>query len=130
MFVELMPLLAGRTVMITVARENDKMLRVNVIPKKARDDENPALTTPLSYTGTPEELDAELGKHLASYGESHTQLGTPSPRRKLRWKQRPKLPRRKPGRRLPSGVRKEQRSQLPVVTLSRWRQGRLRGSRQ
>jgi PRTRC genetic system protein E len=42
---------------------------VNVIPKKARDDENPALTTPLSYTGTPEELDAELGKHLASYVE-------------------------------------------------------------
>ena len=32
MFVELMPLLAGRTVMITVAREDDKTLRVNVIP--------------------------------------------------------------------------------------------------
>ena len=76
MFVELMPLLAGRTVMITVARENDHALRVNVIPKKARDDENPALTTPLSYTGTPEELDAELGKHLASYVGCHTQLGS------------------------------------------------------
>jgi len=76
MFVELMPLLSGRTVMITVARENDKMLRVNVIPKKLREDENPALTTPLSYTGTPEELDAELGKHLASYVECHTQLGS------------------------------------------------------
>ena len=76
MFVELMPLLSGRTVMITVARENDKMLRVNVIPKKLREDENPALTTPLSYTGTSEELDAELGKHLASYVECHTQLGS------------------------------------------------------
>jgi hypothetical protein len=31
MFVELMPLIAGRTVVITVARENDKSLRVNVI---------------------------------------------------------------------------------------------------
>jgi len=31
-FVELMPLLAGRTVMITVAREDEKTLRVNVIP--------------------------------------------------------------------------------------------------
>lgn len=31
MFVELMPMLAGRTVMITVAREDDKTLRVNVI---------------------------------------------------------------------------------------------------
>jgi septal ring factor EnvC (AmiA/AmiB activator) len=30
----------------------------------------------LSYTGTPEELDAELGKHLASYVECHTQLGS------------------------------------------------------
>ena len=46
MFVELMPMLAGRTVMITVAREDDKTLRVNVIPKKVKDDENPALTTP------------------------------------------------------------------------------------
>src|SRR5437870_8147317 len=48
----------------------------NVIPKKLKDDESPALTTPLSYTGTPEELDAELGKHLASYVECHTQLGS------------------------------------------------------
>src|SRR5579864_4607390 len=71
-----MPMLAGRTVMITVAREDDKTLRVNVIPKKVKDDENPALTTPLSYTGTPEELDTELGKHLAGYVECHTQLGS------------------------------------------------------
>jgi PRTRC genetic system protein E len=76
MFVELMPLLAGRTVVITVARENDKTVRVNVIPKKVKEDDNPALSTPLSYTGTPEELDAELGKHLVSYVECHTQLGS------------------------------------------------------
>ena len=72
MFVELMPLLAGRTVMITVAREDEKTVRVCVIPKKVKEDDHPALTTPLSYTGTPEELDAELGKHLASYVECHT----------------------------------------------------------
>jgi hypothetical protein len=30
-FIEVMPLLAGRTLLITVARENDKTLRVNVI---------------------------------------------------------------------------------------------------
>ena len=52
MFVELMPMLAGRTVLITVARENDKTVRVCVIPKKVKEDDNPALTTPLSYTGT------------------------------------------------------------------------------
>jgi PRTRC genetic system protein E len=62
--------------MITVAREDEKTLRVNVIPKRVKEDENPALSTPLSYTGTPEELDAELGKHLASYVECHAQLGS------------------------------------------------------
>jgi PRTRC genetic system protein E len=75
-FVELMPLLAGRMVLITVAREDEKVVRVNCIPKRMNEDENPVLTTPLSYTGTPEELDAELGKHLASYVECHTQLGS------------------------------------------------------
>jgi PRTRC genetic system protein E len=76
MFVELMPVLAGRTVMITATRENERTVRVCVIPKKVKEDDHPALTTPLSYTGTPEELDAELGKHLASYVECHTQLGS------------------------------------------------------
>jgi PRTRC genetic system protein E len=75
-FVELMPLLAGRTVLIAVAREDENTLRLHIIPKKMKDDENPALPTPPSYTGTPEELDAEMGKHLASYVECHTQLGS------------------------------------------------------
>jgi len=74
-FVELMLLLAGRTVLITVAKVDDKTLRVNVIPR-AKADENPALTTPLTYTGSPEELDAELGKHLAGYVEVHHQAGS------------------------------------------------------
>ena len=76
MFVELMPLLADRTVMITVAREGEKTMRVNVLPTKSGDGENPALTTPLSYTGTPEELDAELGRELAGYVECHRALGS------------------------------------------------------
>ena len=76
MFVELMPLLAGRTVMITVARVDDRTLRVNVIPTKTSENENAALTTPLSYTGTPEELDGELGKQVAGYVETHQQLGS------------------------------------------------------
>jgi PRTRC genetic system protein E len=76
-FVELMPLLSGRTVMITVAREDERTLRVNVIPTtKSGSTENPALATPLSYTGSPDELDAELGKHLASYVECHQMLGS------------------------------------------------------
>lgn len=75
MFVELMPMLKERTLLITVARLEEK-LKVNVIPTKAKEGEDQALTTPLSYTGSPEELDAELGKHLASYVDSHIQLGT------------------------------------------------------
>jgi PRTRC genetic system protein E len=75
MFVELMPLLAGRTVLITVAKVDDKTLRVNVIPH-AKADDNPALSTPLTYTGPPEELDAELGKHLAGYVQTHQQTAS------------------------------------------------------
>jgi PRTRC genetic system protein E len=70
-----MPLLAGRTVLITVAKLDDNTLRVNVIPR-AKADENPALTTPLTYTGSPEELDAELGKHLAGYVQTYQQTGS------------------------------------------------------
>jgi PRTRC genetic system protein E len=75
MFVELMPLLAGRTVLITVAKVDDKTLRVNVIPHGKADD-NPALSTPLTCTGSPEELDAELGEHLAGYVQTHTQTAS------------------------------------------------------
>jgi len=75
MFIELMPLLASRTVLITVAKVDDHTLRVNVIPH-AKADENPALSTPLTYTGPPEELDAELGKHLAGYVQTHQQTAS------------------------------------------------------
>jgi PRTRC genetic system protein E len=70
LFVELMPLLKQRTLLITVARIDEK-LKVNVIPAKAKEGEDEALTTPLSYTGSPEELDREFGQHLASYVDSH-----------------------------------------------------------
>jgi PRTRC genetic system protein E len=73
-FVELMPLLKERTLLITVARLDEK-LKVNVIPARVKESEDQALTTPLSFTGSAEELDAELGKHLASYVDSHMQLG-------------------------------------------------------
>lgn len=75
MFVELMDLLKARTLLITVARIGDKV-KLNVIPAKTREGEDPALTTPLSYTASPEELDTELGKHLASYVDAHFSLGS------------------------------------------------------
>jgi PRTRC genetic system protein E len=74
-FVELMPLLKERTLLITVARLEEK-LKVNVIPAKVREDEDHVLATPLSYTGSPEELDAEFGKQLASYVDSYLTLGS------------------------------------------------------
>ena len=75
MFVELMPLLKDRTLLITVARVEEK-LKVNVIPAKVKEGEDHALTTPLSFTGSAEELDSELGRHLASYVDSHLALGS------------------------------------------------------
>jgi PRTRC genetic system protein E len=75
-FVELMPVLAGRTVMITIARIDEERIRVNIVPTKVGEDENTALSTPVSLTGSPAELDAELGKHLVAYADSHRQLRT------------------------------------------------------
>jgi PRTRC genetic system protein E len=72
-FVELVPLLKDRTVLITVASIDGK-LKVNLIPTKAKEGEQEALTTPLTFTGSAEELDAELGGHLASFVHSHVEL--------------------------------------------------------
>ena len=76
MFTELMPLLAERTVLITVARESDTTIRVNVCPKRSSEGENAALSTPLSFVGTPEELDRDFARELAGYVDTHRQLGS------------------------------------------------------
>lgn len=73
MFVELVPLLKLRTLLITVAIVDEK-LKVNVIPAKAKEGEDQALTSPLCFTGSAEELDAELGKQLVGYVEAHLGL--------------------------------------------------------
>ena len=49
-FVELMPLLKDRTLLLTIARVGEKV-KVNVIPAKAREGEDQALTTPLKLHG-------------------------------------------------------------------------------
>lgn len=74
MFVELMSLLGERTVMITVARLNQHSIRVNVIPSRQKEDEEAALAIPLSFSGTPEELDAEIAKSLVPYVEENLRL--------------------------------------------------------
>lgn len=76
MFTELMPLLAERTVLITIARESDSAIHATVVPKRIKESDNPALSTPLMVTGTPEELDRELPRALAEYVETHQRLST------------------------------------------------------
>jgi PRTRC genetic system protein E len=74
MFKELAPVLRHRAVLMTITSTEDDQIRVNVVPKKLKDDENKALTTPLTVTGAAEELDAELGQTLVDFVGSHLQL--------------------------------------------------------
>jgi PRTRC genetic system protein E len=74
MFKELAPLLRQRSLLLTVTHIGEDQFRVNVIPKKKQDSENDALTTPVSVTGTPEELDAELPQTLTAFVASHLEL--------------------------------------------------------
>ena len=74
MFKELAPYLRQRAVLLTVTRLEEDQIRVNVIPKKLKDGENAALTTPLSVTGTAEELDRDLPSTLVNFVSSHLQL--------------------------------------------------------
>ena len=74
MFAELMPLLASRMVCIMASRIDDATIRVIVLPKLTKEGENPALATPLCFTGTPQELDVEFSGQLATYVCSHVAL--------------------------------------------------------
>ena len=74
MFKELAPLVRHRAVLFTVSHVEDDQFRVNVIPKKIADGENNALTTPVSVTGTVEDLDKELPDTLLHFVSSHLEL--------------------------------------------------------
>lgn len=76
MFTELMPLLTGRTVLITVARESENIIRATVVPRRSSESENGALSTPLSFVGTPDELDRDFARELAAYVDAHQRLGS------------------------------------------------------
>jgi PRTRC genetic system protein E len=77
LFGQLAPLLAHRAVLITVSKLDDgEMLQVNICPRQLKDGENQALTTPLSVTGTPSELDAELVTQITGFVASHVGLNT------------------------------------------------------
>src|ERR1700761_7960263 len=74
MFQQLVPLLRQRSVLFTVTLLEADQVRFNVMPKKLADSENTALTTPMSFTGTAEELDSQLPSALVSYVASHLDL--------------------------------------------------------
>jgi PRTRC genetic system protein E len=74
MFTELLPLLKDRTLMLIIAGISDKTLRVNVIPQRKSGKENDAaenaFTSPLTITGTAEELDREFAQQIGGYRAS------------------------------------------------------------
>ncbi|HLH36423.1 MAG TPA: PRTRC system protein E [Alloacidobacterium sp.] len=74
MFKELAPLLRQRAVLLTLTHLEDEQIRVNVIPQKIKDGENAALTTPLTVTGTSEELDRDLPPTLVNFVGAHLGL--------------------------------------------------------
>ena len=74
MFKELLPVLRDRAVLLTVTLVDTDQIRVNIVPKKIKDGDNDALTTPLSVTGTAGELDAELSTTIVSFVGSHLQM--------------------------------------------------------
>jgi len=96
-FVELMPLLKDRKLLLTIARVGEKV-KVNVIPAKAKEGEDQALTTPLTYTASPEELDAELAKTLPAMLTPMSRSAAPWPKQRLRWTRQRRPHVKKPNR--------------------------------
>jgi PRTRC genetic system protein E len=76
MFTELMPLLRQRRLLLTVSLVEGDTIRATVVPQKASDTEDNALTTPLAITGTAEELDRDLPQQLVEFTGAHLQLQT------------------------------------------------------
>jgi PRTRC genetic system protein E len=74
MFQQLVPLLRQRSVVLIVTSLEEDQIRVNVLPKRLADGENAALTTPMSFTGTAAELDAQLPDAIVSFVASHLEL--------------------------------------------------------
>lgn len=95
MFQEVHSLLKKRSFTITIAALNGEQIRVNIIPHSRPEDSKAneqikyshkdevaeipeaavkALTTPISLTGTAEEIDAKLPEVLVQFVESHSQL--------------------------------------------------------
>jgi PRTRC genetic system protein E len=74
-----MPLLAQRILLLTLSRVSDEKISVNIIPKPLRSDQSDdhgVLSTALSLTGTPKELDEQLPRQLVEFVEAHLGLSS------------------------------------------------------
>ncbi len=76
MFTELIPLLRRRRLLLTISLVEGDTIRATVVPQKASDTEDHALSTPLAITGTAEELDRDLPQQLVEFTGAHLQLQT------------------------------------------------------
>jgi len=74
MFKELAPYLRQRAVLLTVTHLENEQIRVNIVPQKLKDGENAALTTPLTVTGSAEELDQALPATVINFVAAHLEL--------------------------------------------------------
>jgi PRTRC genetic system protein E len=113
MFKELAPLLRHRAVLFTVSYVEDDRFRVNVIPKKITDGENDALTTPVSVTGTIEDLDKELPQTLLHFVSSHLELKNSLERAKAEMEEASKVAKAEARKKLGSQTTKKDPAELP-----------------
>ena len=74
MFKELAPYLRQRAVLLTVTHLEEEQIRVNIVPQKLKEGENAALTTPLTITGTAEDLDRDLPATVVNFVAAHLEL--------------------------------------------------------
>lgn len=113
MFKELAPLLRHRAVLFTVSHVEGDQFRVNVIPKKVTDAENDALTTPVSITGTVEDLDRELPQTLLHFVSSHLELKNSLERAKAEMEEASKAARAEARKKLGSQTTKKDPAESP-----------------
>jgi PRTRC genetic system protein E len=74
MFIELMPLVRKRGLVFTISLVEGDNIRATVLPQKASETDDKAVTTPLAITGTAEELDRDLPQQLVEFVGAHLHL--------------------------------------------------------
>jgi len=74
MFKELSPLLAKRSLILTVTSVEDERIRVTITPRPTGKDDVKELSQPFAVEGTAEELDIELPNAIVGYTAQHMTL--------------------------------------------------------